>query len=89
MYADPARWAYLFQSYCLLTMMEAHSTPQVCLNPRLYPPMLVYFTSHSSYNLTTFSHTSWRDTTSDKLLCADIVSSCDGALGALCTVVLH
>eukprot|EP00035_Acanthoeca_spectabilis_P031183 m.12852 g.12852 ORF g.12852 m.12852 type:complete len:323 (+) comp4593_c0_seq2:147-1115(+) len=28
MYADPARWAYLFQSYCLLTMMEAHSTPQ-------------------------------------------------------------
>lgn len=28
MYKDPKRWAYLFQSYVLLTMMEAHETPQ-------------------------------------------------------------
>jgi hypothetical protein len=28
MYKDPQRWAYLFQSYVLLTMMEAHDTPQ-------------------------------------------------------------
>jgi hypothetical protein len=28
MYRDPKRWAYLFQSYVLLTMMEAHETPQ-------------------------------------------------------------
>eukprot|EP00041_Stephanoeca_diplocostata_P040267 m.1638988 g.1638988 ORF g.1638988 m.1638988 type:complete len:301 (-) comp32292_c0_seq1:150-1052(-) len=28
MYEDPARWAYLFQSYVLLTMMEAHDEPQ-------------------------------------------------------------
>ena len=29
MYQDPARWAYLFQSYVLLTMMEAHDAEQV------------------------------------------------------------
>lgn len=28
MYRDPKRWAYLFQSYVLLTMMDAHETPQ-------------------------------------------------------------
>eukprot|EP00042_Codosiga_hollandica_P039403 m.330061 g.330061 ORF g.330061 m.330061 type:complete len:266 (-) comp55605_c0_seq4:373-1170(-) len=28
MYSDPKRWAYLFQNYVLLTMMEAHDTPQ-------------------------------------------------------------
>ena len=28
MYKDPKRWSYLFQSYVLLTMMEAHETPQ-------------------------------------------------------------
>lgn len=27
MYSDPKRWAHLFQSYVLLTMMEAHETP--------------------------------------------------------------
>jgi thymidine kinase len=28
MYQDPKRWAYLFQNYVLLTMLEAHNTPQ-------------------------------------------------------------
>mmetsp|Transcript_23226 Transcript_23226/g.60783 ORF Transcript_23226/g.60783 Transcript_23226/m.60783 type:complete len:345 (+) Transcript_23226:79-1113(+) len=28
MYADPSRWAYLFQSYVLLTMMENHNAPE-------------------------------------------------------------
>ena len=28
MYKDPKRWAYLFQNYVLLTMLEAHNTPQ-------------------------------------------------------------
>lgn len=28
MYRDPKRWSYLFQSYVLLTMLEAHDVPQ-------------------------------------------------------------
>lgn len=36
MYEDPQRWAYLFQSYVLLTMMEAHAVEQVI--PRPLPP---------------------------------------------------
>ena len=28
MYQDPKRWGFMFQSYVLLTMMEAHATPQ-------------------------------------------------------------
>jgi thymidine kinase/deoxynucleoside kinase len=31
MYEDPQRWAYLFQSYVLLTMMEAHAVEQTKL----------------------------------------------------------
>ena len=33
MYEDPQRWAYLFQSYVLLTMMEAHAVEQVSPRP--------------------------------------------------------
>jgi hypothetical protein len=44
MYQDPARWAYLFQSYVLLTMMEAHDAKQVRMHQR---PTLT-FTAHST-----------------------------------------
>ena len=40
MYRDPKRWAYLFQYYVLLTMMEAHATPQVGL--RILGRALIY-----------------------------------------------
>ena len=54
MYRDPKRWSYLFQSYVLLTMLEAHDVPQVCwgaytsLSPSLSPSLSLPLSLHLS-----------------------------------------